>query len=69
MERAAQETQGHFYSLADADDWLADLPAGTRVALNTAQPPWLLWNHPALFLLAMLLLGSEWFLRKRKHLL
>jgi hypothetical protein len=69
LERAAEETHGRFYTLADADRLLPDLPAGNRVALNTRQPPRLLWNHFTLFALALLLLGSEWFLRKRKHLL
>jgi hypothetical protein len=69
MERAADETHGHFYTLADADNLLQDLPAGTRVALNSTHPPLLLWNRPAVFLLAMVLLTAEWFLRKRKHLL
>jgi hypothetical protein len=69
LERAAEETHGRFYTLADADHLLSDLPSGNRVALNTRQPPRLLWNHFTLFGLALLLLGSEWFLRKRKHLL
>ena len=68
MQRAADETQGHFYTLADADRLLHDLPAGTRLALNTPQPPTLLWNHWAMFALVMLLLGTEWCLRKWRHL-
>jgi hypothetical protein len=39
------------------------------VALNTPQPPRLLWNHAAVFALALLLLSTEWFVRKRRHLL
>jgi Mg-chelatase subunit ChlD len=69
LERAAEESHGKFYSLADADNLLDDLPAGTRVALNTPEPPRLLWNHLAVFALALGLLGCEWILRKRKHLL
>jgi hypothetical protein len=69
MERAAAESHGRFFSLADADRLLDELPAGSRVSLNTPRPPWLLWNHVALFILAMFLLSSEWILRKRKHLL
>jgi hypothetical protein len=69
MERAATETHGHFYSLADADRLLDELPAGTRIAVNTPQPPKLLWNHGAMFAIALGLLGAEWLLRKRKHLL
>jgi hypothetical protein len=69
MKRAADETHGRFYTLADADRLLDDLPAGTRIAVNTPQPPRLLWNHFTMFALALGLLGSEWALRKRKHLL
>jgi hypothetical protein len=69
LERAAEETHGHFYTLADADHLLDDLPSGSRVALSTPQPPQTLWNHAAVFGLALGLLGAEWVLRKRKHLL
>jgi hypothetical protein len=69
MERAAEETHGKFYTLAEADRLPEDLPAGTRVALNTPQPPRIVWNHFLIFFLALGLLGAEWALRKRKHLL
>jgi hypothetical protein len=69
LERSAEETHGRFYTLAEADRLLDELPAGRRVALNTPQPPTLLWNHFAVFALALGLLGAEWVLRKRKHLL
>ena len=68
MERAAQESQGRFYTLADADNFFHDLPAGVRVPLNTSQPPLLIWNQPPVFLCALGLLAAEWFLRKRRHL-
>jgi von Willebrand factor type A domain len=69
MKRAAAETHGRFYTVADADRLLDDLPPGTRIALNTAQPPRSLWNHFTVFFLALGLLGAEWLLRKMKHLL
>jgi hypothetical protein len=69
MEQAAQETRGRFYTLADAHRLPDDLPAGARVALNTPQPPRLLWNQGPLFAVALFFLVSEWVLRKRKHLL
>jgi hypothetical protein len=69
MERAAEESHGKFYTLAEADRLLDQLPSGTRVTLNAPGPPWLLWNHSAMFGLAMMLLLLEWVLRKRKHLL
>jgi hypothetical protein len=70
MERAAEETHGHFYTLADADKLFEDLPPGSRVAVKTQQQrPLLIWNQAAMFALALGLLGTEWFLRKRKHML
>jgi hypothetical protein len=69
MEKAAQESRGKFYTLADADKLLDDLPAGVRVTLNAPGPPALLWNNMLVFLFAMGLVSLEWVLRKRKHLL
>lgn len=69
MERAAEETHGKFYTLADAPKLLDDLPTGSRIVTSTPGPPWLLWNHIAMFGLIVGLLGTEWVLRKRKHLL
>jgi hypothetical protein len=69
LTQAAEATHGRFYTLVSADRVLDDLPAGTRVALNTPRPPLLLWNHWLCFLLVMGLLTAEWLLRKRKHLL
>jgi hypothetical protein len=69
MKLAAEMTDGRFYTLANANDVLDDLPQGMPIALNTPGPPWRLWNTPASFLLVLGLLTAEWFLRKRKHLL
>lgn len=69
MSHAADETHGRFYSLAEAEHLVDDLPSGTRVALSAPQPPRLLWNHFTVFALALGLLGTEWALRKRVHLL
>ena len=69
MERAAQETHGKFFTFADADKLLDELPAGVRVILNAPGPPALLWNHALIFLFALGLVSLEWILRKRKHLL
>ena len=69
MKHAADETHGGFYTPADTERLIDDLPSGTRVVVNTPQPPRLLWNHLAMFSLALGLIGMEWLLRKRKHLL
>jgi uncharacterized membrane protein len=69
MERAADESHGRFYTLADADRLLDDLPTGTRVTVNAPGPPYVLWNRFPLFLLVLALLTTEWLLRKQKNLL
>jgi hypothetical protein len=69
MKSAADATHGRFYTLAEADRLVDDLPAAARITLNTPQPPRLLWNHFTIFALVLGLLGTEWILRKRKHLL
>lgn len=69
LERSAEETRGRFYTLLEADRVLDDLPAGTRVTLNTPGRPWLVWNSVFIFAIALLLLTLEWILRKRKSLL
>ena len=69
MTQAAEATQGHFYTLATADNLLADLPPGFRVSLSTPRPPLLIWNHWLMFVLVLGLVSAEWILRKRKHLL
>jgi hypothetical protein len=69
MQKAALESHGKFYTLANAHDLLEELPSGTRVTLNAPGPPALIWNHTLVFLFALGLLSLEWVLRKRKHLL
>jgi hypothetical protein len=69
MKEAADATGGGFYTLADADKLLEALPSGKRIALNAQGEPRLLWNSAALLALALWLVGMEWFLRKRRHLL
>jgi hypothetical protein len=69
MERAADESHGKFFSLADADRLLDELPAGTRVTLNAPAPPKLVWNSALTFLAVLLVLTTEWLLRKQKNLL
>jgi hypothetical protein len=69
MQKAADKTGGAVFTPAHVDQLLDKLPAGKRVRLDLPSPPWLLWNHIGIFLLALALLGSEWILRKRKHLL
>jgi hypothetical protein len=69
MTQAAEQTQGKFYTLSNADAVPDDVPPGMRISLSSPRPPQRLWNHWTLFVWAMFLLTCEWLLRKRKHLL
>lgn len=69
MTQAAEQTQGRFYTLADADTLPDDIPPGNAISLSSPHPPERIWNHWLLFAWAMFLLTGEWLLRKRKHLL
>jgi len=69
MLRAAAESHGKFYTIADADQVIDDLPDVPRVPLNQPCPPLPLWNQPLMYALLAALLVSEWLLRKRERLL
>lgn len=68
LTRAAQETRGRFYRLIDAGRVLDDLPPGRQVPIESL-PPIVLWNQWWLLLAFLLLLVSEWIMRKRKGML
>lgn len=67
--RAAAESRGKFYSLADADQLIDALPEVVRVPLNQPVTPVPLWSHAGVFGLIISLLGAEWLLRRRERLL
>jgi hypothetical protein len=69
LERAAEESQGKFYGLVEAKNLVRELPVGTRVTVNAPGPPYLIWNHFAIFLLALAFLTAEWIMRKQSNLL
>jgi hypothetical protein len=69
LAEAATLSQGGFYTLAEAEKVIDDLKNTERVPLNQPCPPVELWNSPWVYLLVVLLLGSEWILRKRERLL
>jgi hypothetical protein len=68
LERAANESRGQFYTLADADKLIGDLPEVTRLPLNQPVSPLGVWNHAALFGLLVLLFAVEWWVRRRERL-
>ena len=70
MDRAAleaaadpQRTGGHFYTFETARRLLKDLPPGRQVPIESL-PPKPLWNKWPLLLLFLVLLTTEWILRK-----
>src|SRR5206468_1190856 len=69
LKEVAAATGGVFYTAATADELPKDLPDGPRMELKTPTDPAILWNHFLIFGVVLFLLGSEWILRKRKHLL
>ncbi len=69
LERAAEESKGRFYTLAEADHLLDDLPTGSRVTVNVPGEPWLVWNYFVLFLMALGSITTEWVLRRQVNLL
>lgn len=68
LTKAAAESRGKFYTLADVDSLIDDLPEAERVPLNQPCPPVPVWNHEATFGLLALLLAAEWILRRRERL-
>lgn len=69
LMRAAAESRGKFYTLADAEKVADDLPEVERVPLNQPVPPIPLWNHALAFGLLLALLACEWVVRRRERLL
>jgi hypothetical protein len=68
LASAAETTRGKFYTIADADRLLAELPVGRRVPLENL-PPIPLWNRWWLLAAFLICITCEWILRKRKGML
>ncbi len=64
LGEAAKQTGGRYYDFQAAGKLLRDLPPGRQVPVETL-PPIPLWNKWPLVLLFLVLLISEWLLRKR----
>jgi hypothetical protein len=69
LREAAAESRGKFYTLADAARLPDELPEFEPVTLDQPCPPWRLWDHWALYALALALVWTEWVARKRRRLL
>jgi len=63
LEKAAKQTEGHFYTFQTARRLLKDLPAGRQVPIESL-PPKPLWNRWPVLLLFLVLVTAEWILRK-----
>lgn len=69
LSKAASATNGEFFTLAKADEVLEVLPPGPTTLIASPVPPTLLWNQWWVLVIVVLLITSEWILRKLKHLL
>ena len=68
LAAAAEMTHGKFFTIADADQLLAELPAGRRVPIENL-PPIPIWNRWWLMSAFFVCLTTEWILRKRKGMM
>ncbi len=68
LQMAAKISQGRFYTLDRAGRLLEDLPRGRQVRIESL-PPQPIWNSAFLAALFVLLITSEWLLRKRAGLM
>ena len=68
LQRAAEVSGGHFYTVTTADELVRDLPKGRQVRIETlpSEPAWNWWPFPLAF---VLLIVTEWLLRKRYGML
>jgi hypothetical protein len=63
LQKLAEETGGRYYSASNAGR-LADEISYSEAGITTRETKDL-WDMPVVFLLALLLRGSEWVLRRR----
>jgi hypothetical protein len=63
MRAAAEKTQGRYYTFATSEKLIDDLPEGRQVRIES-MPPESVWNLPLLAGAFVVLLITEWLLRK-----
>lgn len=68
LAAAAETTRGKFYTIANADRLIDELPAGRRAPIENL-PPISIWNRWWLLAAFLAAITSEWVLRKRKGML
>jgi len=67
LRELAQRSGGSYESIAAVDNWAAKLPRAPQPVLLRSEIE--IWNTKTLFLLFVLVLATEWFMRKRRGLL
>jgi hypothetical protein len=68
LTAAAETTHGEFFTVADANRIVDELPAGRRVPIENL-PPIPIWNRWWLLCAFLACVTAEWVLRKRKGML
>jgi len=68
MRQLAEQSRGRFYFANQAQRLFDELPAGKPARLGTL-PPLPLWNSPWVAAIFVLLLTSEWLLRRKARML
>ena len=68
LRLAAKTSQGRFYTIETARKLLKDLPRGRQVRIESL-PPTPIWNLPIWAALFVVLIATEWLLRKKVGLL
>ncbi len=68
LRSAAKTSQGKFYTIETARKLLKELPRGRQVRIESL-PPTPIWNLPIWAALFVVLIATEWLLRKRVGLL
>ncbi|MCA9127506.1 MAG: VWA domain-containing protein [Planctomycetales bacterium] len=67
MQQLAARSRGKYYAENESQRLLDDLPAGQTTQLGSL-PPQSAWNSPAIAVLFIFLLSTEWILRRRARL-
>jgi hypothetical protein len=68
LSAAADATRGRFFTIADAERLLDELPPGSRVPVENL-PPITVWNRWWVIAAFIVAITAEWILRKRKGML
>ncbi len=68
LQSLAEQSHGKFFTAANAENWVRELPKGTSVRRGSL-PPLPLWNSPWVAVLIVCLLTGEWILRRTSNML